>query len=158
MNLNDLSTHENEKGVTLVEVIVSTLILSFVLLATGYMFVLGRNNINSYGDERTALTVAVREMEDLKRLPYYHPWLIEGTHESEAGLVVIDDRGSVADGDDIKACLRWIIRDIDDDSNGIETGDYRFFTVEIFNSEDNVTCNFRNAENRILFLNSIIAP
>ncbi len=56
----------NEKGLSLIEVIIASVIFAFALVAYGYMFALGQGMTNAGGDGRLALTYAQESMERLE--------------------------------------------------------------------------------------------
>jgi hypothetical protein len=148
----------NKEGLSIVEIIVATAILSFLLIGTGLMFSMTRGAIFSTGGDRSALTIAVQKMEELKALPYEHedlrgspsPGLI---HLSLNNPITVDDQGTeLNEGDDIKAYLRWVVIDLDDSANGKGHPDYKFVRVEI--SRDS---QFQE-ETRMVVIESLIVP
>jgi Tfp pilus assembly protein PilV len=56
----------NEKGMSLIEVLIAGVIFAFVLLSFGYMFALGQGLTGSGGDRRFALAYSQESMEELE--------------------------------------------------------------------------------------------
>ncbi|MEM2983399.1 MAG: hypothetical protein QXH17_09595 [Candidatus Bathyarchaeia archaeon] len=137
MKRANLKIIHGKGGLSLVEIIVATAILSFLLISTGLMFTITRAGIFATGGDRSALTVAVRKMEELKSLSYEHEDLAGSAppgiiHLNPANPITVDDRGTeLNESDDIKAYLRWVVTDLDNSANGTGSTDYKLVRVEV---------------------------
>ena len=60
----------NEKGLSLIEVIIAAAIFAFTLISYGYMFAIGQGLANSGGERRVALSYAQETMERFKSMGF----------------------------------------------------------------------------------------
>lgn len=78
---------QNQKGFTLIEVMIAIFILSVGLLAVASMQVSAIRG-NHFSDNVTvALALAEEGMEDLLNKSYSHTWLTDGDHDTEEASI-----------------------------------------------------------------------
>ncbi len=123
----------SEKGLTLVEIIIATIILGIAVVSFSYLFGTAGGNIVKLGDQRVCLQLAQQEMEDLLRLPYNDPALAVTNgfdHYRRFKRPPEDIKSQALDGD---LFVRWQVSYFDDPyyPNGIGQ-DYKGIILELY--------------------------
>ncbi len=122
----------SEKGLTLVEIIMATIILGIAVISFSYMFGTAGGNIVKLGDQRVCLQLAQQELEDLLRLPYNDPALAVtgGFTNRRFNRPPADTKEQALDGD---LFVRWQVSYFDDPyyPNGVGQ-DYKAITLELY--------------------------
>jgi len=99
-----------QKGASLVEVMVATLIFAIVILGGSYPFIHGRCQIDLQKNSSVAVQLACQKLEGLKAGPYSD--VEEGSSQEQISLedlsftrsVVTEDLGSYKK---VKVCVNW---------------------------------------------------
>jgi len=110
----------SERGVTLLEVMVSIFLLGVVAVGTSQLFVFGMAQINVRGHERAALERAQQRIEEL--------------YVSEYDSVVAKTETNLPLGN-ILGTRTTTVEAMDDSANGSGTEDYRRVLVTVFWTE-----------------------
>ena len=114
-----LSTIRNQRGISLMEIMVSVVVLSIAIVFLYHMLFGGRVLVEIEGERRMALKLAEHKIEELLYVGYGSSgpdddWtsvnLDVGTHPAD-GTVLIDDRGTGNAGDDLMGTMSWTVRD-----------------------------------------------
>ena len=115
-----------ERGFSLIEVIVATVISVIAILGLAHSFGIGRALINRFAEERNALGVVQARVEQLSTLPPDAPELTIGSHtgaevELFPGVLVTET---------------WTVVAVDDPGDGVapadtDPDDYRRATVSL---------------------------
>ena len=114
------ATRTDERGFSLVEVIVASVIAIIAVVGLAHSFGMGRALIDRHENARDALALAQQRIEYLLNRPPAHADLNPGTH----------DMGTVALNAAVNGTERWEVVWVDDPVNG--TGnDYKRITVTI---------------------------
>jgi prepilin-type N-terminal cleavage/methylation domain-containing protein len=71
---------ENQRGFSLLEVLVASVLLAIAVIGTGFLFVKGEVGVAEKGYGRGSLHAARSRIEMLQRLEYHHGDLSSGTH------------------------------------------------------------------------------
>jgi prepilin-type N-terminal cleavage/methylation domain-containing protein len=116
-----------ERGFTLVEVVVASVIAVIAVLGLAHSFGMGRALVDRFENGRDALALVQQRLERLSALNPSHPDLAIGMHG--AGTIVINDAVSGTES--------WIVAWVDDPVDGVGGGDltgpndYKRATVSI---------------------------
>ena len=115
-----------ERGFSLIEVIVATLISVIAILGLAHSFGIGRGLINRFAEERNALAAVEARMEMLSKLQASAPELTLGTHTGDA--IELFPGTSITE--------TWTVTAVDDPADGIGAADtnpfdYRLVTVSM---------------------------
>jgi|GEM_PF-1881199 len=109
----------SRRGVSLVEVLVSTMIFAIVSLAVVEFFYLGRAYIHEMSLRRTALARAQEKLEQLRATSFEAADLTIGSHGPE----------TVSMADNLSAGRRWSVTWKDDTANGYSGSDQDYKEV-----------------------------
>ncbi|MCD6319286.1 MAG: type II secretion system protein [Candidatus Desulfofervidaceae bacterium] len=112
---------EEEKGLTLIEVLVAAVILAVMAVAIAYMFGLGGGRLETSNLQRRYLSLAESKLEEVKKNPV-----------QTGGQQVLNNRGTLDNSDD-DLVMVWTPILVDDPANGTKNGevDYYLWTVKI---------------------------
>lgn len=100
----------SQAGLSLIEILVSIVLLSLVGVAFAMSLGAGQEEIVDDGYRRMALTLAEEKMEQLKALGYNDPNLGVGVTHQET--VTLEDRGTESTADDLKATRSWTVTEM----------------------------------------------
>jgi len=123
-----------ETGVSLIEVIVSSVIVAFMAITLAYLFTSERGNIENLGYRRMALKLAGEKIERLKEAGYDstdpETDMATGEHHDPLNPISMDDN--------VAANRSWIVEGVDDDADGTGDSDadnnevdYKMVTVKV---------------------------
>jgi len=123
----------DERGLSLLEVLIAIIILALALTSISYFFSQARGNIEVCGHMRCGLALAQDKMEELKDLGYSHPDLSEGTHSDR-----VDSDGTVPTEWEGEFYRQWIVTPVPDSANGTdEPMDYKLVELKIYDQRLN---------------------
>jgi|GEM_PF-3522320 len=117
----------DERGLSLLEVLIAIIILAVALTSISYFFSQARGNIEVCGHMRSGLALAQDKMEELKDLGYSHLDLSEGIHSDR-----VKDTG---DADENGQFYRkWAVTAPDDPADGTapDDKDYKVVVLEVY--------------------------
>lgn len=100
----------SQEGLSLIEILVSIVLLSLVGIAFALSLGTGQEEIVDDGYRRMALTLTEEKMEELKALKYDDPHL--ATDALHQDPVTLDDRGTVDIADDLTGTRSWTVTEI----------------------------------------------
>jgi len=115
-----------QSGVTFVEILVATVLMSIVIVPTFNALVSGRMFTSHRGEERMALGLVERKLEQLMNAGYgalgsdtdvSSVNLAPGTHPNDP-TIVVNTRGNDDASDDVLGELTWTVHDLAWDSPG----------------------------------------
>jgi len=127
-----LNNYKNQQGVTLIELILSIVIISISVV--GLMTVVVRTNLNSAHPmvEYQAIAIAEAYLEEILLLPFDE---FEASGGTDTGAAEVGEvRGSYDDVNDYRALPDNLVRDINGnliDMNGDEAQDFPAYTVTV---------------------------
>jgi prepilin-type N-terminal cleavage/methylation domain-containing protein len=119
----------NERGISLMEVMVSVVVFSIAIVFLYQMLFSGRMQVEFEGERRVATKAAELKVEELKYAGYGSSgpdadWtsvnMDVGTHPGDP-RIVLDDRGNDDDGDDLAGNIEWTVTDTSWTESGITT-------------------------------------
>ena len=147
----------DERGLSLLEVLIAIIILAVALTSISYFFSQARGNIEVTGRMRCGLALAQDKMEELKDLGYSHDDLTvtDGAPHSDR----VDSAGiAKADGEFYR---EWAVTPVDDSADGTGGGDmdYKLVELKIYDQRlnpGNVTLN--NKDKLVAELKTYISP
>jgi prepilin-type N-terminal cleavage/methylation domain-containing protein len=120
MKLNRL---RSQRGLSLVEILVATVVFAIVAIALVEFYHWGRARIMEVGLRRSALAVAQGKMEELRALYFMDADLADGSHGPE----------TVQLNEHLTGTQSWTVTTLDDPGNGY-TGseeDYKDVTITV---------------------------
>jgi prepilin-type N-terminal cleavage/methylation domain-containing protein len=130
--------HTRCDGFSLVEVLVASALLALAVMGTGYLFIFGQASLEKRCDISGAVFAASIKVDELENLPPSHADLTGAPFPGElhpapgAEHIVIDDRDTEVEGDDLMGYRRWKVMDVDDPANGTTgSADYKEVWVEV---------------------------
>jgi prepilin-type N-terminal cleavage/methylation domain-containing protein len=109
----------NQRGVSLMEVMVSVVVFSIAIVFLYQMLFSGRMQVEFEGERRVASKAAEQKIEELKYAGYGSTdagadWtsvtMDVGTHPVDP-TIVLDDRGTPDEADDLTGEIQWTVRD-----------------------------------------------
>ena len=109
----DGTEHGDERGFSLIEVIVASVIAVIAVLGLAHSFGIGRALVDQHECGRDALGLAQERLEYLLNLPATHADLTLGAHDG--GTIAINDR---VNGTEV-----WVVGWVDDPADGTGGGD-----------------------------------
>ncbi len=113
----------NESGFSLMEVMVSVIVFSIAIVFLYQMLFSGRMQVEFEGERRVASKVAELKIEELKYAGYgstdaVADWTSLSMDITAPGSphpidprIVLDDRGTVTEQDDLVGLINWAVRD-----------------------------------------------
>lgn len=119
----------NESGFSLMEVMVSVIVFSIAIVFLYQMLFSGRMQVEFEGERRVASKAAELKIEELKYAGYGSTdtesgWeslsMDVGDHPSDPRMV-LDDRGTADEQDDLVGFVNWTVRDTQWIDSGITT-------------------------------------
>lgn len=114
----------NERGLSLLEVLIAIIILAVALTSISYFFSQARGNIEVTGRMRCGLALAQDKMEELKDLGYSHPDLSEGIHS---------DQVDIDENERMDFYREWTVTAVPDPANGTdEPMDYKLVELRVY--------------------------
>jgi prepilin-type N-terminal cleavage/methylation domain-containing protein len=116
----------DERGLSLLEVLIAIIILAVALTSISYFFSQARGNIEVTGRMRCGLALAQDKIEELKDLGYSHDDLSEGPHSDR-----VDSDGTVPTEGEGEFYRQWTVTDFDDPADGISTDDKDYKLIEL---------------------------
>ncbi|MCM8771620.1 MAG: prepilin-type N-terminal cleavage/methylation domain-containing protein [Candidatus Omnitrophica bacterium] len=128
---------KKNSGYSLVEILVSILILTIGIFGTLYYFFYSQTNLNLERHRRTALQIAHSRIEFLRTVNYNN-------------LMDYVENGVEVDIDEIKGRRFTIIEDINDPEDADTNPDYKKITVKVV--------WYENKRNNEVVLRTLIAP
>ena len=118
----------DERGLSLLEILIAIIILAVALTSISYFFSQARGNIEICGHMRCGLALAQDKMEELKDLGYSHPDLSEGTHFDR-----VDSAGNTPATREGEFYRQWIVIPFPDPANGTdERMDYKLVELKVY--------------------------
>ena len=128
----------DERGLSLLEVLIAIIILAVALTSISYFFSQARGNIEVCGHMRCGLALAQDKMEELKDLGYSHPDLYV---DPDLGVATYSDRvDSVGDAAAVDRPFyrEWTVRAVPDPANGTdEPMDYKLVELKVYDQRLN---------------------
>ncbi|MBI2875600.1 MAG: hypothetical protein HYY20_01820 [Candidatus Tectomicrobia bacterium] len=118
----------SQDGLSLIEVVVSVVLLSLVGIGFALSLGLGQGEIVDEGYRRMALTLAEEQIERLKALNYNDAALSAGAYPVTVlhqDTVTLDDRGTVSTTDDLTGTRSWRVSEM----NGV--GSYKWVALTL---------------------------
>lgn len=111
----------NDKGISIIEFIVSIAVLLFAIVSLVYAMAAARGFIEQHGMERRALKFAEEKLEGLIKIPFDHPDLAG----SPSGLIHPTNSPyyELINYDSLLWMRSWIVYDIDDEEDGLSPAD-----------------------------------
>ncbi|MBN2566139.1 MAG: prepilin-type N-terminal cleavage/methylation domain-containing protein [Candidatus Eisenbacteria bacterium] len=119
----------NERGISLMEVMVSVVVFSIAIVFLYQMLFSGRMQVEFEGERRVATKAAELKVEELKYAGYgstdtVNDWtslsMDVGTHPGNPSIV-LDGRGTADTQDDLMGNIQWVVRDTSWIDSGITT-------------------------------------
>lgn len=113
------SSFRNERGFSLIEIMVAVIVFSIAIVFVYQMFFSGRQQVSFEGERRVALKLAEHKIEELKYAGYASTgsdadWtslnMSVGSHPTNA-LVTLDTKGTSGTTDDLIGSLNWAVRE-----------------------------------------------
>ncbi len=106
----------NQRGLTLIELLVAAIVLAIMAVAIAYMYGLGGGKLQNLGLKRQQLTLVNSKLEEIRKKP-----------AQPSGERILDNRNTPNDPSD-DLVLSWNREGVDELQNGT---DYYLWTVEI---------------------------
>lgn len=131
MAIIKLNTLRSQRGLSLVEILVATVVFAIVAVALVEFYHWGRARIMEVGLRRSALAVAQGKMEELRTLYFTDADLADGAHGPQ----------TIQLNEHLTGTQSWTVTTLDDPADGY-TGseeDYKEITVTVAWSWEHIT-------------------